>query len=300
MAVYFVCPSCHGDVASAGGVLHCGACNRTYPCLHGIHRFLLDERPSVERFHEQYRLVRSRDGSLPAAVENYQQLPEVAADDPRAHEWQIRREGYATLREAVRARQRQLASPIRVADLGAGNGWLSHRLTQAGCEAVAVDRLDDEADGLGVARHYGLPFTCVQADFDRLPFPSASFDVVVLNGSLHYSADPMATIGEARRVLTAGGTLVVMDSPMFARDDDGEAMVASQQRAFAHDFGIADAVRQGVGFLTFARLEHATEAAGLHGRFVPSRGPIGWRVRRQLARVRLHRAPAAFGVWVAQ
>jgi hypothetical protein len=92
----------------------------------------------------------------------------------------------------------------------------------------------------------------------------------------------------------------VMDSPMFAREGDGHAMVADGLRRIQAAHGLDTVLRPGLGFLTFAALERATSSHGLRGRFFPSRGPIGWRVRRQLARLRLQRAPAAFGVWVAQ
>jgi hypothetical protein len=59
-------------------------------------------------------------------------------------------------------------------------------------------------------------------------------------------------------------------------------------------------IRPGVGFLTFADLDRVATDLGLRARFFPSRGPVGWRLRRHLARFRLRRAPAAFGVWVAQ
>ena len=96
------------------------------------------------------------------------------------------------------------------------------------------------------------------------------------------------------------GSLVVMDSPMFSRARDGMAMVDAQHQAFTAQYGVRDVVRSGVGFLTFSDLDRMANELGLRGRFFPSHGPLGWRVRRQMARLRLRRAPAAFGVWVAQ
>src|SRR5207253_9034594 len=107
----------------------------------------------------------------------------------------------------------------------------------------------------------------VQADFDALPFQAGEFDVVILNGSLHYSADPAATLTEAARTLAANGTLVVMDSPMFDRKADGDAMVESQLRAFVTDYGIVDAVQPGIGYLTFAQLHNVALGLGLRDRF---------------------------------
>jgi SAM-dependent methyltransferase len=296
----FACPECRGRVADEGeSALACSSCRRRFERRQGIYRFLVErDSEKSERFERQYRTVRERDGYRGRSAEYYRMLPIVVRDDPRASEWRIRRESYTTLqRQALPGIWK---GPSRVLDVGAGNGWLAHRLAAGGHEVAAVDRLDDDADGLGACRHYPVSFSVVQADFDALPFGTGEFDVVVLNGSLHYSANPQATLAEARRALADGGSLVVMDSPMFARRRDGEAMVDAQTRSFATDYGISDVVRIGVGFLTFRDLEQASATLGLSGRFYPSRGPVSWRVRRQVGRLRLRRAPAAFGVWVGR
>ena len=97
------------------------------------------------------RRPRSATGAVRRAPDYYRRLPSVAPGDPHAREWQIRRETYHHLLGHVLAAG---ALPLHVLDLGAGSGWLSHRLTALGHRAVAVDALDDEVDGLGAARHY--------------------------------------------------------------------------------------------------------------------------------------------------
>ena len=152
--------------------------------------------------------------------------------------------------------------PVHVLDLGAGSGWLSHRLAALGHRAVAVDAIDDEVDGLGAARHYPTDFASVQADFDALPFAPGQFDLVVFNGSLHYAADTAATLERAHRAARAGGALVVMDSPMFRADGDGSAMVGAEVLRFRNQCGCANVVQPGVGYLTFARLAGIAGEAG--------------------------------------
>jgi SAM-dependent methyltransferase len=296
----FACPECRDLLVldTAGGFL-CVRCQQRYERRDGIYRFLT--RPRFERaapFARQYRAVSEQDGYRGTAPEYYRMLPVVAQHDPRAAEWRVRRESYAHLQQ--RALPGVWQGPIRALDLGAGGAWLSHRLASFGHHAVAVDRLDDDADGLGACRHYPVSFAVVQADFDALPFEPAQFDVVILNSSLHYSPDPGATLSEAKRMLVAGGSLVVMDSPMFTHSRDGHAMVDAQRHAFTADYGVMDVVRPGVGFLTFSDLDRLASGLGLRGQFFPSRGPLQWRLRRQWSRFRLRRAPAAFGVWVAQ
>ena len=163
-----------------------------------------------------------------------------------------------------------------------------------------MDAIDDEIDGLGATRHYATDSVAVQADFDALPFAPGQFDLVVFNGSLHYAADTAATLEQAHRMLAPEGVLVVMDSPMFRADGDGSAMVGATLQRFKDDCGCSDVVQPGAGYLTFSRLAGVAEKLALRPRFVPSRGPLGWRLRRSVSRVRLGRAPAAFGLWVAQ
>ena len=66
--------------------------------------------------------------------------------------------------------EERLARPLRLLDLGAGNGWLSYHLARRGHEAAAVDLTVNDFDGLGAHVHFDAPFTPVQAEFDHLPF----------------------------------------------------------------------------------------------------------------------------------
>jgi SAM-dependent methyltransferase len=296
---HFACPECGGDVTTAGGAdLACAACGRAFARRDEVWRFLTTERAAqLERFVRQYRVVRERDGYRAPGPDYYRKLPSVAAGDPQAGRWQIRRETYHHLLGHVLAAG---PLPLHILDLGAGSAWLSHRLASLGHRAVAVDAIDDVVDGLGAARNYVTKFPLVQADFDALPFAPGQFDLVIFNGALHYAPDTAATLERAHRMLAPGGALVVMDSPMFRADHDGSAMVGDVLRRFTVDCGLTDAVQQGIGYLTFTMLAAIAERLQLHPQFVPSRGPLGWRLRRHLARVRLRRSPAAFGLWVAR
>ena len=49
---------------------------------------------------------------------------------------------------------RRHGHPLRILDLGAGNGWMSYRLALSGHLPVAVDLLTNDHDGLGAAMHF--------------------------------------------------------------------------------------------------------------------------------------------------
>jgi SAM-dependent methyltransferase len=262
-----------------------------------VYRFMLQEHADRSRpFLSQYRSVRRADGHSAAAAASYATLPVVPPGSPNAAEWRIRRRSFhtAVARGGLRTNRRR-----RVLDVGAGNGWLSSRLSELGHEAVAVDLDDDAGDGLRAAAPRE-PFPLVQADFDAMPFAPGQFDLVLMNASLHYSPEPEHTVEAAARLLRAGGTLMVMDSPMFEDPADGEAMVAQQLEALRTGYSLEQPIRPGVGFLTFAGLQRMASRIGRGARFFASHGPVLWRLRRTLSARRLGRAPAAFGVWVAR
>ncbi len=295
----FACPECRGGLAGDREGVTCAACGLSFEVRGGIHRFLTAERAERGRpFHTQYRLVREREGYRSTSGAYYRMLPSVARDSPHAAEWRLRRESYVHLQQ--HALPDVWSGPAKVLDLGAGNGWLSHRLSASGHSLVAVDRVDDDADGLGACLYYPVPLVIVQADFDALPFEERQFDLVVFDGSLHYAENPMTTLREAHRMLADGATLAVMDSPLFARGQEGHAMVAEQLRRLEQESGVSPPIRPGAGFLTFDGLEAAARSLGLQARFVPTRGSWRWRLGRRLAPARIGRSPAAFGVWVAR
>ena len=184
-------------------------------------------------------------------------------------------------------------------DLGAGSGWLSHRLAALGHRVVALDWLDDTVDGLGVWPRYRSRFVSVQADFDRAPFAPAQFDLVVFNGSLHYAPDVMATITAAARLVAPGGALLVMDSPTFRRTADGQAMLRQAERRFRSEYGQENAVRRGIGYVTFDDLWRVAGELGLGARFFRSSGGLSWSIGRLIGGLKMRRGPAAFGLWVA-
>jgi len=170
-------------------------------------------------------------------------------------------------------------------------------LTEVGHSCVAVDWLDDVEDGLGAIAHYAIRFTCVQADFDDLPIALGQFDVAIFNASLHYSNDAARTLSRARAMLAPGGTLVVMDSPLFATDDAGRRMLDAQQIAFHAT--CERGIRCGIGYLTESGLRRAARDAGLRLSWIPSRGGLRWAVKRWIAGFKQHRTPARFGIWFA-
>jgi SAM-dependent methyltransferase len=107
---------------------------------------------SHQRFRREYADHRASEGR---AALDARTLPYVTSG-PLARQWSVRARSWEAferrvLRPALRRARDRAAGPLRVLDLGAGNGWLAHRAAIAGAEAVALDVRGDRVDGLGAS-----------------------------------------------------------------------------------------------------------------------------------------------------
>jgi len=97
----------------------------------------------------------------------------------------------------------------RVLDLGCGGGLLAEPLSRAGARVTGIDL---SASALAVAREHAarsdLRIEYIQARAERLPFRTASFDIVVAFDVLEHLDDLPAAIAEISRVLRPRGRLV--------------------------------------------------------------------------------------------
>jgi SAM-dependent methyltransferase/4-amino-4-deoxy-L-arabinose transferase-like glycosyltransferase len=101
----------------------------------------------------------------------------------------------------------------RVLDLGAGFGSLALYCAHLGAEVIAVDPNQQRMQvALAIARQRGLSLRVAVAHAQSLPFPDASFDLVLANNSLCYivdEGDHLAALSEIHRVLRPGGWVVI-------------------------------------------------------------------------------------------
>lgn len=297
------CPDCRAPLGSLAAAvrLRCPRCAAEWSCTGGIWDFLTPEMtPLVDRFLAEYGVVRQAEGRGSTDPAWYRALPVVAATDPLAWQWRIRARSWEALaRDVLPALG---PGPRRILDLGAGNGWLSHRLARLGQEPAAVDLWADDRDGLGALCRYAaeLAIPCLRADFDHLPLASGTADVVVFNASLHYSRDYRVTLGEALRVLGPEGRVVVMDSPIYRHDRSGQAMVAERRRGFEETYGFKSDVLGSREYLTDDELACLGADLGLTWRRVQPWYGLAWALRPWRARLRRRREPARFALLVGR
>jgi len=173
-------------------------------------------------------------------------------------------------------------------EVGCGGGALLKQALRSGCRAAAVDhspdmvRLAREANREAVAEGRLEIF---EGNAQRLPFPDDTFTCAAMTAVLGFLPDPAAALAEIRRVLRAGGKLVVLGSDPEVRGTmAAPEPMASRLRFYDGDeleslgreagFGEVKAVRRSLE--AFAREagvpeEHLSLFAGPGPRFLLAR-----------------------------
>ncbi len=305
----FACPVCHGQLDwLSPETVRCSLDGLTFGREAGIWRFLPPERAAaLAQFRQEYETVRRSEGRGSDDPAFYRALPFVGGNGTQINTdfslrpsqlnagWGERARSFVVLVDRViRPLESKLQRPLRILDLGAGNGWLSNRLAARGHTLAAVDLGVNKWDGLGAHRHYETDFICLQAEFDHLPLDNDQADLVIFNASLHYSVNYEVTLREALRLLKPGGQVVVLDTAVYQHPFSGQQMVAEREAAFLQQYGFASNALPSENFLTWARLDQLVGQLGLHWRKIDT-VPV-WRqwVRRAKVAIRRQREPAQF------
>ena len=216
-------------------------------------------------------------------------------------QWAVRARSFETFQRRVRRPAQRAPTATRRArglDLGAGNGWLAHRATLTGAEALALDVRDERVDGLGAAPRES-PIARVVGSLEAIPLCDASFDVVVFNASLHYAEDCGGS-AEARRCVRPRDTSscwtrlsirarsMAKMSEKRADANDGwcacRGAHGARRRRVPHAERLADASR-GLGLGTWRRYRVLY--------------PLWYELRAVRAALRRQRPPSRFDVWEA-
>jgi SAM-dependent methyltransferase len=106
-----------------------------------------------------------------------------------------------------------LLPPVRVADLGCGEGYLTIEASRWASKVIAVDRSKavlDKARDLASRRKVSN-VTWKKGELGKLPLGDASVDVAMMSQALHHAADPGKALKEAARILVPGGRVLVLD-----------------------------------------------------------------------------------------
>jgi SAM-dependent methyltransferase len=256
------------------------------------------------RFIAEYEFIRAAEGRGSTESEYYLNLPYKDITGRNSDQWAIRARTFRTMeRDILVPLARRCGHPLRILDVGAGNGWLSYRLALLGHLPVAVDLLTNDQDGLGAAIHFRSHvrhlFPRVQAALDRMPFASSIFDLVIFNASFHYSEDYQRTFAEALRCTRPGGVIVIADTPWYAKEESGQEMVEEKHKRFTATYGFPSNSISSLEYLTPDHLQRLQNEFTLEWKSIKPFYGIRWAFRPLLAKLKGRRRPSQFRIYVA-
>ena len=176
-------------------------------------------------------------------------------------------ETHVRLREIVAGLT--IAPGAAVLDVGCGTGVLLPLLRERNGNGHVV-ALDLSGEMLKRALGKGQPAIYVQGDAESLPLPEGIFDWVICNAVFPHFSDKSRALGELRRVLRAGGHLVICHT-------------ASRQAINEFHRSVGGVV--------------AHDAIPGEGEMLPCCGrPDWWRSRYEMSRTATWRWPAGMGI----
>lgn len=293
----FVCPRCKTSLdRTAPNRLTCPQDGLEYWNEDGIWRFLLPESEAhYKRFMKDYETIRRLEGRGSPNVDYYHALPFKDLSGKFSGDWAIRARSFnALVKKLLTPVQALLQRPLKVLDLGAGNGWLSNRLAAQGDRVFAVDLLVNDLDGLGTWKYYQHSFTPIQAEFNHLPIMDSFADVAIFNASFHYSENYEETLKEALRVVGDEGAIAIMDTPIYRRQASGEKMVAEREAAFLAHYGFAADALESENFLTYQQVRELGDSLGIQWLYFRPFYGLRWFLRPLKALLTGKREPAKF------
>lgn len=247
------------------------------------------------RFLDEYAKIRMAEGRGSEDPAYYLALPYRDVTGKNSAQWAIRGRSYRYFEKHVLG-----SRPLDILDLGSGNCWMSYRLALRNHRPVALDIFADPRDGLAATRHYPVSFPVVEAEFDRLPFPAARFDLVIYNSSLHYSTNYHGTLSEARRVLRPQGRVVIIDSPIYSERSHGERMRAERHKQFQKEYGFRSDHVPSIEFFDYLMLEELSVDLGIRWEIHRPWLGLAWHLRPWKAKFRRTRPPSRFWILVAR
>lgn len=284
--------------------LKCPRCGFRMEVEDGVVHALPPKREAYyAKFLEDYTRIRAAEGRGSETDNFYLELPYQDLSGRNARQWQIRACSFDYLMAHLLQRS-VLKDGRRILDVGAGNCWMSFRLTFAGYQPVAVDVNTDERDGLRAANHYrGLvpelfPRYC--AEMTCLPFQESQFDAVVFNASFHYSENYEASLAEALRCTKRGGMVIIVDTPWYSAMESGRQMVAERRAAFLKQYATSSDAIEHLEYLTDERLRSLAKALSIRWEIHSPRYGFRWAMRPVIAQLRGGREPSRFRIYVAR
>lgn len=110
---------------------------------------------------------------------------------------------------------------LRAVEIGTGPGLLAHVLAQMGHSVTGVDLSEEMIKkASGRAEELGIDAEFIQGDAENLTLEDEKYDLVISKYLMWTLPHPEKFLEECRRILSPGGTLILIDGVWFNDTDE--------------------------------------------------------------------------------
>jgi ubiquinone/menaquinone biosynthesis C-methylase UbiE len=165
-------------------------------------------------FEALYLAVRKYEGRV-YTNEEVSQLPDISTSHKYNNEWQLRKRSAGRLMAYLAKKD----TPLKILEIGCGNGWLSAKLTEIpGAQVTGLDiNLTEINQARRVFNKEGLRFVNGTIDGDKLQ--NERFDVIVFAAVLPYFSSVAGTLQMALDKLYSRGEVHIIDTNFYTADN---------------------------------------------------------------------------------
>jgi ubiquinone/menaquinone biosynthesis C-methylase UbiE len=183
-------------------------------------------------FEDIYSRLRQQEGRIYSDAE-VAQLPEISNTHRYFKEWQVRKQSSQRLIEYLEKKQLALnnAQYLKILEIGCGNGWLSHRLSQVPkTKVLGADINFSELQQAGRV-FYKIPnLHFIYSNAGTALFKENQFDEVIFAASIQYFASFPGIIQRVLKLLKPPGEIHIIDSPLYTAAE----LPAAKQRSLLY------------------------------------------------------------------
>jgi ubiquinone/menaquinone biosynthesis C-methylase UbiE len=171
-----------------------------------------------------YLRVREKEGRL-YSDEIVKQLPFVPSGHLLMDEWRARSTSASRLIQYLSPRPK----PLRILEIGCGNGWLSNMLAASGHHVIGTDQNSYELHQAARVFSVNPKLLFIKGNIFSAPFSCLQFDVIVLASVIQYFQNVSTLLSLLLNYIKPQGEIHIIDSPFYSQDELISAMRRSQQ-----------------------------------------------------------------------
>ena len=249
-----LCPICHSPLSLE--TYNCQN-NHQFSQENGVIQLFTPETsarliPYLENFN-QYRKKAGWHINDPTI---FPRLPHISEATALGH-WKPKQHDLRLIKKLLTGKK-----SLKILEIGAWNGWLSHHLVKWGHSLTTIDYFDSQNDGLKAMKFYPQDWIALQMEVEDISILAGKYDVIILNRCYAYYTDPILALQKLKKKLVSGGMILLTGLNIYSDGDRRKAEFEAYKENFRKENGFEMMSKPTKGFLDLED-QNALEEEGI-------------------------------------